>query len=232
MRARYQQRMRQGARGPSTVGEQPVTGRHILWVSHEQRRCGGDRWPRDLIVNRPHHPDGVCRVCRLSNRRADGCGVPADGRRTPGAGRRAQDQSGRPRREMAACPAWLPRLSVPGRWAVTPASSASAAQSATAIRRQIRRTPQASSPPGAAAMKASWPMASPHGPRPDRLRHEAAWSLPPQGGSEGPQDLHLPQHRIKDSFLPRVLLAFRTRRGAKNLSKMLYKCLVAASTIG
>jgi hypothetical protein len=86
-------------------------------------------------------------------------------------------------------------------------------------------------PAGGAAMKPSWPMASPSGPRPDRLRHEAAWSLPPQGGSAGPQDLHLPQHRIKDSFLPQVILAFRARLGPENLSKMLYKCLVAASTI-
>lgn len=187
-------------------------------------------------MNRPHHPDGVCRVCRLSNRRADGCGVPADRRRTPGAGRRAQHQPGRPRREMAACPAWLPLDFSPGarpaRLTIAQAVvNRDGSLTATAIRRQIRRTPQASSPPGAAAMKPSWPMASPSGPRPDRLRHEAAWSLPPQGGSAGPQDLHLPQHRIKDSFLPQVILAFRARLGAENLSKMLYKCLVAASTI-
>ena len=70
---------------------------------------GGDRWPRDVIVNRPHHPDAVCRVCRPSNRRAGGRGV--DGV----AGRRAPDRTpgGRPKRGPAAAgdgglPAWLP----------------------------------------------------------------------------------------------------------------------------
>lgn len=153
------------APGPSTAGEQPVTGRHILWISHEQRWRGGDRWPGDLTVNRPHHAGGVCRVCRLSNRRADDCGVPQ------GCHARVLYHRASPRGAAGGGLEPLP-----------------------AARREAR--------PGASA---------------------------PRRGSEGPQDFHLPGHCIRGSFLPQVLLAFRARLGAKNLSRCFTKCLVMAS---
>ena len=157
MCARYQQRMQQVAPGPSTAGEQPVTGRHILWINHEQRRRGGDRWPRDLTVNRRVPPP------------------------------RAPPSRGAVVKRVVVNRVVVKRVvvkrAVVKRAVVNRDGLPVSARTSTAIRRQIQRTPQASSPPPAAAMKASWPQASPNGPRQiDRFRHETAWCLSPRRG--------------------------------------------------
>ena len=157
MCARYQQRMQQVAPGPSTAGEQPVTGRHILWINHEQRRRGGDRWPRDLTVNRRVPPP------------------------------RAPPSRGAVVKRVVVNRVVVKRVvvkrAVVKRAVVNRDGLPVSARTSTAIRRQIQRTPQASGPPPAAAMKASWPQASPNGPRQiDRFRHETAWCLSPRRG--------------------------------------------------
>ena len=145
------------APGPSTAGEQPVTGRHILWINHEQRRRGGDRWPRDLTVNRRVPPP------------------------------RAPPSRGAVVKRVVVNRVVVKRVvvkrAVVKRAVVNRDGLPVSARTSTAIRRQIQRTPQASSPPPAAAMKASWPQASPNGPRQiDRFRHETAWCLSPRRG--------------------------------------------------
>jgi hypothetical protein len=170
--ARYQQRMQQVAPGPSTAGEQPVTGRHILWINHEQRRRGGDRWPRDLTVNRrvppPRAPPSrgavVKRVVvnRVVVKRVVVKRVVV---------------------KRVVVKRVVVKRAVVKRAVVNRDGLPVSARTSTAIRRQIQRTPQASSPPPAAAMKASWPQASPNGPRQiDRFRHETAWCLSPRRG--------------------------------------------------
>ena len=149
--------MQQVAPGPSTAGEQPVTGRHILWINHEQRRRGGDRWPRDLTVNRWVPPP------------------------------RAPPSRGAVVKRVVVNRVVVKRVvvkrAVVKRAVVNRDGLPVSARTSTAIRRQIQRTPQASSPPPAAAMKASWPQASPNGPRQiDRFRHETAWCLSPRRG--------------------------------------------------
>ena len=149
--------MQQVAPGPSTAGEQPVTGRHILWINHEQRRRGGDRWPRDLTVNRRVPPP------------------------------RAPPSRGAVVKRVVVNRVVVKRVvvkrAVVKRAVVNRDGLPVSARTSTAIRRQIQRTPQASSPPPAAAMKASWPQASPNGPRQiDRFRHETAWCLSPRRG--------------------------------------------------
>ena len=145
------------APGPSTAGEQPVTGRHILWINHEQRRRGGDRWPRDLTVNRRVPPP------------------------------RAPPSRGAVVKRVVVNRVVVKRVvvkrAVVKRAVVNRDGLPVSARTSTAIRRQIQRTPQASGPPPAAAMKASWPQASPNGPRQiDRFRHETAWCLSPRRG--------------------------------------------------
>ena len=149
--------MQQVAPGPSTAGEQPVTGRHILWINHEQRRRGGDRWPRDLTVNRRVPPP------------------------------RAPPSRGAVVKRVVVNRVVVKRVvvkrAVVKRAVVNRDGLPVSARTSTAIRRQIQRTPQASGPPPAAAMKASWPQASPNGPRQiDRFRHETAWCLSPRRG--------------------------------------------------